>query len=166
MMTSAWSRRKDFRRSSRCFQDFQRRRRESYSYRLFEVVVTSATPLNSALLLLPLIVDFGDGIEGGKQLVDRAAVLDVDAADAVDGVRHQCRSVPSITRLFVVIHLHAGFGTERIDRAGRAGGAGVNGHREGGEFKASLGFREVGYIGRDHSRSRVLDRNGLRGEPT
>ena len=62
-----------------------------------------------------------DGVEGGEEFVDRAAVLDADAADAVDGVGHEGGRGAVDNQVIVVIDLNPGFGAECVDGAGRAG---------------------------------------------
>src|ERR1700733_14390701 len=72
---------------------------------------------------------FRDGVEGREKLVDGAAVLHADAADAVDGVGHQCGGGAIYNQVIVVIYLDAGLGAERVNGAGGSCGAGIDSDR-------------------------------------
>ena len=104
-----------------------------------------------------------DGVERGKELVDRAAVLDTDAADAIDGVGHERGRGAIDNQVIVVIDLDPGLGAERVDGAGGAGGTRVDGYWKLGELTAGFGFRKIGDIGGDHPRRSSLDHDSFGG---
>src|ERR1700722_14739988 len=53
---------------------------------------------------------FRDGVERGKKLVDRSAVLDRDATDAIDGVGHEGGGSAIDNQVVVIVDLYTRLG--------------------------------------------------------
>ena len=124
-----------------------------------DVVVTSATPLYSALLLVSLTriseIELNEGNSSaiGPLFSTFTLLMPSMVNDINAGV------VPAITRLLVIVHLHAGLRRQRQHRAGRSIRSRVDRDRQIHQFMAGLGRSQARLIGRDHVAGRLhLDR--------
>ncbi len=105
--------------------------------------------------------DLLNGVERREHLVDRARVLNTNAADAVDGDAEQGGRRAHDVEVAAVVGLNAGLGGEGVDGTGRAGGTRVDRNRKTHQFRSKFGLRKVRDLGGDDVLRGLFDGHGL-----